>query len=62
MPHDTYTGVAMDTHIYQMFTDEVCSLYDAVLSQLIGIPFVIAGVARQPRPHPVCMRKRGTPD
>jgi len=23
MPHDQYTGVAMDTHIYQMFTDEV---------------------------------------
>ena len=27
----------MDTHIYQMFTDdEVCSLYNAPLSQLIG--------------------------
>ena len=26
MPKDQYDGVAMDTHIYQMFTDEVCSL------------------------------------
>jgi len=36
MPHDQYTGVAMDTHIYQVFTDEVCSLCHAPLSRLIG--------------------------
>jgi glucan 1,3-beta-glucosidase len=24
---DGYQGVAMDTHIYQMFSDEVCTLY-----------------------------------
>ena len=24
MPVDQYTGVAMDTHIYQMFKDQVC--------------------------------------
>ena len=26
MPITQYQGVAMDTHIYQMFTDQVCSL------------------------------------
>jgi aryl-phospho-beta-D-glucosidase BglC (GH1 family) len=25
MPNTQYQGVAMDTHIYQMFTDQVCS-------------------------------------
>lgn len=25
MPRNQYTGVAIDTHIYQMFTDQVCS-------------------------------------
>ena len=26
MPRSQYTGVAIDTHIYQIFTDQVCSL------------------------------------
>ncbi len=26
---DSYDGVAMDTHIYQMFLDEVCSSFPA---------------------------------
>ena len=67
MPSPKWEGVGMDTHTYQMFTDEVCSHHVHALTHdsIDDSPFrclTVASVAGRTGPHPVCVWKRGTPD
>ena len=67
MPSPKWEGVGMDTHIYQMFSDEVCSDHVHALTHdsIDDSPFrclAIASVAGRTGPYPVCVRKRGTSD
>jgi hypothetical protein len=61
MPRGEFVGVAIDTHIYQMFMDEV-GLWSTSLDMLRqqgsrGHLTTSDRVARRSRAYPICMRK-----
>src|SRR6266436_1229415 len=63
MPRGEYVGVAIDTHIYQMFMDQV-GLRSFILShnqQHSHDQITTDRVARRRRAHPIRMRKCKSP-